>query len=119
MVHDEVHNQMNQFLAQMQQQGISPELYYQLTGTTKDDLHKQYEETAQDRVRTNLVIEAIAKAENFEASEEDVENEVKDLAEAYNMEVEQVKRMLTPEMLKHDITMKKALDIVTTTVKDA
>jgi len=119
MVHDEVHNQMNQFLAQMQQQGISPELYYQLTGTTKDDLHKQYEETAQDRVRTNLVIEAIAKAENFEATEEDVEAEVKDLADTYNMEVDQVKRMLTPDMLKHDITMKKALDIVTTTVKDA
>ncbi|MDR2833756.1 MAG: trigger factor [Streptococcaceae bacterium] len=119
MVHDEVHNQMNQFFAQMQQQGISQELYYQLTGTTSDDLHKQYEETAQDRVRTNLVIEAITKAENFEATEEEVEKEVTELAEMYNMDVNQVKRMLTPEMLKHDIAMKKALELVTSTVKDA
>ncbi|SJZ94823.1 trigger factor [Pilibacter termitis] len=118
MIHDEVHNQMNQFLSQMQQQGINPELYYQLTGTTEEDLHKQYEETAVDRVKTNLVIEAIAKAENFEATDEDIQNEIKDLAEQYNMPVEQVEKFLTTDMLKHDIAMKKAIEVVTSTVKE-
>ncbi|WP_019795053.1 trigger factor, partial [Streptococcus sobrinus] len=52
MVHDEVHRAMNEFLSNMQRQGISPEMYYQLTGTTEEDLHKQYEADADKRVRT-------------------------------------------------------------------
>ena len=69
MVHDEVHRAMNEFMGNMQRQGISPEMYFQLTGTTEEDLHKQYEADADKRVKTNLVIEAIAKAEGFEASD--------------------------------------------------
>lgn len=117
MVHDEVHRAMNEFMGNMQRQGISPEMYFQLTGTTEEDLHKQYEADADKRVKTNLVIEAIAKAEGFEASDEEIEKEINDLASEYNMEVEQVRNLLSADMLKHDIAMKKAVDVVTSTAK--
>lgn len=117
MVHDEVHRAMNEFMGNMQRQGISPEMYFQLTGTTEEDLHKQYEADADKRVKTNLVIEAIAKAEGFEASDEEIEKEINDLASEYNMEVEQVRNLLSADMLKHDIVMKKAVDVVTSTAK--
>ena len=119
MVHDEVHRSMDEFLNNMQRQGISPEMYYQLTGSTEADLHTQFEGEAETRVKTNLVIEAIAKAEGLEATEEDIEKEIKELSEAYNMPVDQIKRVLTEDMLKHDITMKKAVELVTGTAKEA
>lgn len=119
MVHDEVHRSMDEFLNNMQRQGISPEMYYQLTGSTEADLHQQFEGEAETRVKTNLVIEAIAKAEGLEATEEDIEKEIQELSEAYNMPVDQIKRVLTEDMLKHDITMKKAVEIVTGTAKEA
>ncbi|MGV3161702.1 trigger factor [Streptococcus hyovaginalis] len=117
MVHDEVHRAMNEFMGNMQRQGISPDMYFQLTGTTQDDLHKQYEADADKRVKTNLVIEAVAKAEGFEASEEEVEKEIKDLAAEYQMDEAQVRSLLSPEMLQHDIAMKKAIEVITSTAK--
>lgn len=117
MVHDEVHRAMQEFMGNMQRQGISPEMYFQLTGTSEEDLHKQYEADADKRVKTNLVIEAIAKAEGFEASAEEIEKEITDLAAEYNMEVEQVRNLLSEEMLKHDIAMKKAVAAITDSVK--
>lgn len=115
MIHDEVHRAMNEFMGNMQRQGISPEMYFQLTGTTRDDLHKQFEGDAEKRTRTNLVIEAIAKAEGFEATDEEIEKEINDLATEYNMPVEQVRSLLSPEMLKHDVAMKKAVEVITST----
>lgn len=113
MIHEEVHRAMNEFLGGMQQQGISPEMYFQITGQTEDDLHKQYEADADKRVRTNLVVEAIAAAEDFATSDEEVEAEIADLAAQYNMPVEQVKSLLPVDMLKHDIAVKKAVDLIT------
>jgi trigger factor len=115
MVHDEVHRSMDEFLNNMQRQGIAPDMYYQLTGTTEEDLHKQFEAEAEVRTKTNLVIEAIANAEDIEVSQEDVDAEVKDLAEQYNMPEDQIRRVLSDDMLKHDIRMKKAVEIITET----
>ena len=115
MVEDEVHRAMNEFMGNMQRQGISPEMYFQITGTTQEDLHKQYEADADKRVKTNLVIEAVAAAEGFDATEEEIQKEINDLAAEYNMEVSQVSALLSPEMLKHDITMKKAVEVITST----
>lgn len=117
MVEDEVHRAMNEFMGNMQRQGISPEMYFQITGTTQEDLHKQYEADADKRVKTNLVIEAVATAEGFDATEEEIQKEINDLAAEYNMEVSQVSALLSPEMLKHDITMKKAVEVITSTAK--
>ena len=85
MVEDEVHRAMNEFMGNMQRQGISPEMYFQITGTTQEDLHKQYEADADKRVKTNLVIEAVAAAEGFDATEEEIQKEINDLAAEYNM----------------------------------
>ena len=115
MVHDEVHRQMESFLNNMQQQGVSPEMYYQITGTTEQDLHKQMEVDAEFRTKTNLVLEAIVEKENFDPSEEEVEEEIKNLAEEYGMEADAVRNALTPDMLKHDISLKKAIDLITST----
>ena len=117
MVEDEVHRAMNEFMGNMQRQGISPEMYFQITGTTQEGLHKQYEADADKRVKTNLVIEAVAAAEGFDATEEEIQKEINDLAAEYNMEVSQVSALLSPEMLKHDITMKKAVEVITSTAK--
>ena len=117
MVEDEVHRAMNEFMGNMQRQGISPEMYFQITGTTQEDLHKQYEADADKRVKTNLVIEAVAAAEGFDATEEEIQKEINDLAAEYNMEGSEVSALLSPEMLKHDITMKKAVEVITSTAK--
>lgn len=115
MVHDEVHRSMDEFLNNMQRQGISPEMYYQLTGSTEEDLHKQFEGEAETRTKTNLVIEAVAKAENIEVTQEDIDAEVKDLAEQYNMPEAQVRKVLNNDMLEHDIRMKRAVETITET----
>ncbi|APB30905.1 MULTISPECIES: trigger factor [Vagococcus] len=118
MVHDEVHRGMNEFLSNMQNQGISPELYYQISGTTEADLHKQFEGEAETRVKTNLVIEAIVEAEKFDVTDEDIQAEIDDLASQYNMEASAVRNALSDEMLTHDIKMKRAVDAIVKTVKE-
>ena len=117
MVHEEVHRSVNEFLGNMQRQGISPDMYFQITGTTQEDLHKQHEADAEARTKTNLVIEAIAKAEGFEASAEEIETEISSLANDYNMEADRVRQLLSEDMLKHDITIKKAVEVITSTAK--
>ncbi len=117
MVHEEVHRAVNEFLGNMQRQGISPDMYFQITGTSQEDLHKQYEADAESRTKTNLVVEAVAKAEGFEASAEEIEAEVTSLATDYNMEVERVRQLLSEDMLKHDIAIKKAVEVITSTAK--
>lgn len=119
MVHAEVHRQMDFFLNDMKRQGISEELYYQLTGTTRADLHKQMEVDADVRVKTNLVLEAIVKAENIEVTDAEIEAEINELSQAYNMPVEQVKSVLQNDMIVNDIKTKKAVALVTETAVEA
>ncbi|HEX5351728.1 MAG TPA: trigger factor [Trichococcus sp.] len=113
MVHDEVHRQMDLFLNDMQRQGISPELYYQITGTTEKDLHVQMESDADERTKTSLVLEQIIKDENIVVSEEEVAAEIEELAKQYNMDADRVRGLVSPDMLTNDIQMKKAMSIIT------
>lgn len=115
MIHEEVHRSVNEFLGNLQRQGINPDMYFQITGTTQEDLHNQYQAEAESRTKTNLVIEAVAKAEGFDASEEEIQKEVEQLAADYNMEVAQVQNLLSADMLKHDIIIKKAVELITST----
>ncbi|BAK94804.1 trigger factor [Tetragenococcus halophilus] len=115
MIQDEVKRAKDEFLNNLQQQGISAEMYYQITGTSEEDLDQQFEGEAGTRVKTNLVIEAIVAKEGFEATEDEVNSEIKDLAENYNMPEAQVRSVLSEDMLEHDINMKKAVDLVTST----
>src|SRR5699024_11087112 len=119
MVHEEVHRQMDHYLNEMQRSGISKEMYFQLTGTTEADLHTQFEQDADTRVKTNLILEQIVKDENITAEVEDVEKEIATLAETYGMSVEEVKNVVTEDMLKNDIALKKAMALITDTVEEA
>ena len=113
MVHDEVHRQMDLFLNDMQRQGISPELYYQITGTTEHDLHVQMEADADVRTKTSLVLEQIIKDENIVVSEEEIAAEIEELAKQYNMDADRVRGLVSSDMLTNDIQMKKAMSIIT------
>ncbi|GAX01897.1 trigger factor [Secundilactobacillus silagei] len=117
MKEEDIHRQMDQYLANMQQQGIDPKTYFKLTGTSEDDLHKQFAADAERRVKTNLVLEAVVKAEKIEPSEDDLTAEVKDLAGQYGMEESAVRSALSDDMLKHDIAVKKAVDMITDSAK--
>ncbi|WP_461223781.1 trigger factor [Lacticaseibacillus suihuaensis] len=118
MLDTETQNQYDQYMGNMQQQGIDPKMYFQLTGTSEDDLKKQFAANAETRVKTNLVLEAIVAAEKLDASEDEVNAEIKDLAEEYNMDEKAVRRALSDDMLKHDIGVKKAIKIITDSAKE-
>ena len=119
MIDSEVSNQMDQFLGNMQRQGINPDMYYQLTGTKEEDLKKQFAADAETRVKTNLVLEAVVAAEKIMPSEDEISAEVKDLAGEYNMEEDAVRRALSDDMLKHDIGVKKAIRVITESANEA
>lgn len=112
MIEEEINRQMEQFLNNLQRQGLNEELYYQLTQTTREDLHGQFEDEAELRTKTNLVLEAIAKAENTEVTDADVEEEVATLAEQYAMDEDQVRHLVTNDMLKSDIELKKSMNTI-------
>ncbi|MFD1484191.1 trigger factor [Lacticaseibacillus baoqingensis] len=118
MIDTEVQNQMDQFMGNMQQQGINPDMYYQLTGTKEADLKKQFAADAETRVKTNLVLEAVVAAEKIVPTEKEIEAEVKDLAGEYNMEEKAVRQALTDDMLKHDIGVKSAIRVITESAKE-
>ena len=117
MIDEDVHRQIDQYLAQLQQQGISREMFFQISGQTEDDLHKQFEEGAETRVKINLVLEAIVKAEAIEPSEDQINEEVTNLATQYKMEAAQVRANLSDSLLKHDIAMREVIKRVTDSAK--
>ena len=119
MIDEEINRSMEQFMQQMQNNGISKEMYFQLTGTTEEDLRNQFATDASQRVSADLVLNAIVDAENIEVSEEDMNEEVASLAKQYNMDEEQVRSVLSEDMLKHDIQIKRAMDMITETAKEA
>lgn len=112
MIKEDVDRQLNQFFASIQQQGITPDLYFQITGQNAEGLRQQYAEGADRRVKTGLVLDAIAKAENIQPSEQEIAKEVKALAEQYNMEEDAVRNALTDDMLAHDIAVKQVVDLI-------
>ena len=117
MVEDEVHRAMNEFMGNMQRQGISPEMYFQITGTKEDDLKKQFAADAAQRVKTNLVLEAIVDDADLSATEDEIKDEISDLAKQYGMKEDQVKNALSEDMLTHDIKIRKAVDLVADSAK--
>lgn len=118
MIHEEVHRQMEMFYNNLQQSGMDKDMYFQLTGTSEEDLHEQFEEGAEESVRINLVLEAIVEAEELSATEEEQEEEIKTLSEQYNLSEEQVRQVLSPELLTRDIAIKKAVDLITKSAKE-
>ncbi|MEY8661486.1 trigger factor [Ligilactobacillus faecis] len=117
MIEEDVHRQMDQYLAGLQQQGISADMYYKITGSSEEDLHKQFEDGAAKRVKTNLVLEAIVAKEDIKASEEEINEEIKNLAAQYGMEENAVRSALSDDMLNHDIAIRKVVKEMTDSAK--
>ena len=117
MLDDDTNRQMQQYLAGMQQQGISPQMYFQITGTKEEDLKKQFANDAAQRVKTNLVLEAIVDDANLDATDEEIAKDISDLAKQYGMEEDAVKKALSKDMLMHDIKIRKAVDLVADSAK--
>ncbi|HBL6270506.1 TPA: trigger factor [Listeria monocytogenes] len=113
MVHHEADHLMNHFAQDLQAQGLTPELYYQFTGQTEEAMHAQMEKDAEKRVKMNLVLEAIAEAENIEPTEEAIDEEISTLAEKYGMEKDAVRAALGDmSELKSDLKIHKAIDVL-------
>lgn len=117
MIEDDVQRQMDQYFSGMQQQGINPDMYFKLTGTSEEDLRKQFREGSEERVKTNLVLEAIVEKENIEISEDEINDEIKDLATQYGMDEKAVRSALSDDMLKHDISIRKIVQEMTDSAK--
>ena len=111
-----VENQCRQFLdnfkMQIAQQGIPYEQYMQITGMDEAKLLEDAKEPALRQVKMDLTVAAIIKAENLEATDEEVEAEYKKLAEQYNMDIEMVKKYLPAEQIKDQLVSQKAVAVV-------
>lgn len=106
---DEMIEELGQRLAP---QGISVDMYLQYTGQTLDSLKTMYREQAEKQVKLRLALEKIAAIENIEVSDDEAEEEFKKMADAYKMEVEQVKSYVTADALKKDLAVGKAAELV-------
>lgn len=106
---------VNEFAQQLSMQGLSIEQYFQFTGMTKQMMMEQTKPRALERIQTRLVLDAIVKAENIEVTEEELDAELKDMAESYKMELDKLKDLVGEEeqkMIKKDLANKKALEVV-------
>ena len=112
MVELQAERMMEQFKQQLAAQGIPFDQYLKMTGTTEADFRKQADGPAAEQVKMDLAVEAIIKAEGLEATDEDVENELKNVAEKYGMDLETVKKYLRPEDVKEQVIRGKAVKVV-------
>ncbi|MCM3021919.1 trigger factor [Heyndrickxia ginsengihumi] len=113
MINTEVNRMLQEFEQNLGAQGLNLELYYQFSGQDEAALRAQMKEDAEKRVRFNLTLEAIANAENLEASDEDVEKELARMSELYNMKVEDIKKALgSLEGIKGDLKIRKAIEFL-------
>ncbi|MEW5069889.1 trigger factor (plasmid) [Bacillus subtilis] len=113
MVDTELDRMLKEFEQRLQMQGMNLELYTQFSGQDEAALKEQMKEDAEKRVKSNLTLEAIAKAENLEVSDEEVEAELTKMAEAYNMPVENIKQAIgSTDAMKEDLKVRKAIDFL-------
>jgi trigger factor len=113
MVTNEVNRMLQEFEQRLQAQGMNLELYFQFSGQDENALRGQMKEEALNRVKVALTLEAIAKAENIEATDEDVNAELEKMAGMYNMTVENIKAALGGlEGIKGDLQKQKAVEFL-------
>lgn len=115
MVEDEIDRTINELAQQMQYQGFSLEQYLQIMGKNMQELRDELRADATKKVATRVVLMSIVEAENIEATEEDVEKELEEIAKLYKTDVEQLRAMLGVENMTYfmkDIQLKKAIDML-------
>ena len=119
MIDEQVRQMVNEFAQNMQYQGISFEQYCQITGMTLEKVQEETRPQAVKRIETRLVLEAIAKAENIEVTEERLDEEIKKMAESYNMEADKLKELMGEEEKKQMMEDIAVQDAVTFLVENA
>ena len=117
MVDTEAENMLRDYDMNLRQNGLDLKTYMQYTGTDLDGLRAQFKPRAEKQIKIRLALEKIAQKENLEVSEEEINNELETLANAYNMPVDQVKAYIDPEDIKNDLLSRKAMDLVKASVK--
>ncbi len=103
------------FARRIMQQGLTVEQYYQFTGMTEEKMMEEMKPQAEKRIKTRLVLEAIVAAENIEVSEERLEEELKKMAESYQMEVDKLKEFMgenEKKQMKEDIAVQEAVTLI-------
>ena len=121
MIETQCENMVNEFAQRIAQSGLSMEQYMQFSGLTIEKLKEQVRPEAETRIKSSLVLEQIAKAENIEVTEEDIDAEVTKMAAAYGMEADKLKEYMgdaEKESMKRDISVTKAVALIMDNVKE-
>lgn len=118
MIKTEEDRMLQEFAQRLQQQGLNLETYFQISGQSEEDLRGQMKEDAEQRVKTNLTLAAIADAENIEASDEDVEKELETMSSQFGISVDDIKATLgNTDIVKNDVRVKKVIDLLVNEAK--
>lgn len=121
MLETQQRQMVDEFAQRITMQGLSMEQYFQFTGTNYQKMVEQVKPQALERIKSRLVLEAIAAAEKIEATEEDYEKELETMAEVYQMEVSKVKELMGEREKKNimqDLAVRKAAEFVTENAKE-
>lgn len=116
MVDLQARQMADDFARRIMQQGMTLEQYFQFTGLSEEKMMEELKPQAEKRIRTRLVLEAIVAAENIEVSDERLEEELKKMAEAYQMEVDKLKEFMgenEKKQMKEDIAVQEAVTLIT------
>lgn len=120
MIDAQAENMVQDMARRMQSQGLSLDMYLKYTGMTVEQMKEQARPDAEKRIRTRLVLEAVAKAENIQISDEKVDEEVAKMAEAYKMKVEKLKSYMSEsdvKQMKEDLAVQQAVDLLVAEAK--
>ena len=112
MIETKIDDNIRDFSYSMQMQGLSVDQYMQYANLTPETLRENYKEQSEKQVKLRLALEKIATVEGLEPTDEDVENQLKEYAEMYSMDVDKVKAAIPVEELKKDLRVKKASEFV-------
>ena len=121
MIETQQRQMIQEFAQNIQAQGLSIDQYFQFTGLTAEKMMEQVKPQAEKRIKSRLVLEAVAKAENIVASDEDFDNEVAKMAEMYKMESDKIKESIGEEgkkQLMEDLAVSKAAEFVVNEAKE-
>lgn len=121
MLDTQCDNMVNEFAQRIMQSGLSLEQYMQFSGLTMDKLKDQVRPEAETRIKSSLVLEQIAKEENIEVTEEEIDAEIGKMAAAYGMEADKLKEHMgdkEKQSIRRDLSVSKAVDLVMENVKE-
>ena len=113
MIDEQVDRQLDQFAYQLQAQGMKMEDYAKMIGGDMSGMRASMRPMAETTVRSNILLSEIVHTENIEVSDEEVEEELKKMAEQYQMDVEKVKEAIDVSALKADLAGRKAAKLIT------